>query len=190
MPTIEEQIASAGVDRSRPDWKTKLPRPTAATFQPGTRYYARMKTSKGEMLIRLFPETAPLHVTSFAYLAGLGFYDGLTFHRVIPGFMAQGGCPLGTGTGGPGFKIDGEYDRKVSHDRAGMLSTANAGPGTDGSQFFITFAATPWLDGKHTIFGVVEEGQPVLAALESIGTQSGQPKEPVRIDSVTIEARS
>ena len=190
MPTIEELIASAGVGRDRPDWKTRLPRPQAATFDPKLRYYARMKTGRGEMLIRMMPETAPMHVTSFAYLAGLGFYDGLMFHRVIPGFMAQGGCPLGTGTGGPGYKFDGEYDRSVGHNRGGLLSAANAGPGTDGSQFFLTFTATPWLDGKHTIFGVVEEGQDVLSALEAVGTQSGKPKETVRIDSVTFETRS
>ena len=187
MPTIEEQIATAGVDRSKADWRTRLPRPTAATFSPGTRVDARMVTSRGELLLRLFPDTAPLHVTSFAYLTGLGFYDGLSFHRVIPGFMAQGGCPLGSGTGGPGYRIDGEYHASVSHDRGGLLSAANAGPGTDGSQFFLTFAATPWLDGKHTIYGVVENGADVLSAIEALGTRGGQPKDTVTIESVRIE---
>ena len=187
MPTIEEQIANADVDRRRPDWRTRLPRPTVVAFAPGVRIAARMVTSRGPLGMRLFPETAPLHVTSFAYLAGLGFYDGLTFHRVIPGFMAQGGCPLGTGGSGPGYRIDGEYADAVRHDRPGLLSTANAGPGTDGSQFFVTFAPTPWLDGKHTIFGVVEDGPEVLTALEAAGTQSGRPKESIRIESVRVE---
>ena len=187
MPSIEEQIANARVDRSRPDWRITLPKPSVAGFEPGARVLARMNTSVGVLGIRLLPETAPLHVTGFAVLAGLGFYDGLVFHRVIPAFMAQGGCPLGTGTGGPGYRIDGEYDRAVTHDRAGMLSAANAGPGTDGSQFFITFAPTPWLDGKHTIFGRVEEGMDVLPALEAVGTSSGRPRETIRIESVRIE---
>ncbi len=189
MPSIEEQIANAGVDRTKSDWRTRLPRPSAASFAPGARVLARMATSKGDLTFRLFPDTAPLHVTSFAYLAGLGFYDGLSFHRVIPGFMAQGGCPLGSGTGGPGYRIDGEYHPSVSHDRNGLLSTANAGPGTDGSQFFITFGATPWLDGKHTIFGGIESGEDVLTAIEAVGSQSGRPREDVRIESLRIEAQ-
>ena len=101
-----------------------------------------------------------MHVTNFIYLTRLGFYDGLVFHRVIPSFMAQGGCPLGTGTGGPGYQFDGEFEpEREARPAGGMLSMANAGPGTDGSQFFLTFVPTPWLDGKHTIFGEVVEGR-------------------------------
>src|SRR5262245_58638986 len=187
MPTIDEQIASAGIDKSRPDWRTRLPKPTTASFKPGSTVRAHMKTNKGPIVIRLMPEVAPLHVTSFAVLSGLGFFDGLSFHRVISGFMAQGGCPLGTGTGGPGYRMDGEFAPGVAHDRPGMLASANAGPGTDGGQVFPTFLPPPWLDGKHTIFGVVESGHETLKTLEAAGTRDGRPKEPPSIESVRVE---
>ncbi len=132
-----------------------------------------MQTSRGNVRIRFMPDVAPMHVTSFMYLTRLGFYDGLSLHRVIPGFMAQGGCPLGTGTGGPGYTYDGEFREDVTHDRPGLLSMANAGPGTDGSQFFLTFATTPWLDGKHTIFGEVVDGMETLQAIEPLGSNDG-----------------
>jgi cyclophilin family peptidyl-prolyl cis-trans isomerase len=106
---------------------------------------------------------------------------------VIDGFMAQGGCPLGTGTGGPGYKYDGEFSRAVRHDRKGLLSMANAGPGTDGSQFFLTFVPTPHLDGKHTIFGEVTEGMDTLSALEQRGTRSGTTTEPLKMIRTSIE---
>jgi cyclophilin family peptidyl-prolyl cis-trans isomerase len=128
-----------------------------------------------------------MHVTSFIYLSRLGFYDGLAFHRVIPGFMAQGGCPLGTGTGGPGYKYSGEFSNDVKHDRGGLLSMANAGPGTDGSQFFLTFVATPWLDGKHTIYGEITDGMDTMKSLEAVGSRAGKTSEPVSIETVTIE---
>ena len=190
MQMIDELIASAKVDKGRPNWRTTLSKPEPARFDPARTYVARMQTSKGPVVIRLMPEVAPMHVTSFAYLARLGFYDGLTFHRVIPGFMAQGGCPSGTGTGGPGYKFGGEFDPKVKHDRGGKLSMANAGPGTDGSQFFLTFVATPWLDGKHTIFGEVIEGADTLKALEAAGTQGGAPRERLVIERVSVEERA
>jgi cyclophilin family peptidyl-prolyl cis-trans isomerase len=103
--------------------------------------------------------------------------------------MAQGGCPLGTGTGGPGYQFDGEYSPTVKHNKGGYLSMANAGPGTDGSQFFLTFVATPWLDGKHSIFGEVVEGTDVLKALEALGSQSGRTSERLTMDKVTIETK-
>ena len=109
------------------------------------------------------------------------------FHRVISGFMAQGGCPLGTGTGSPGYKFGGEFSPTVKHDVPGLLSMANAGPGTDGSQFFLTFVPTPWLDGKHTIFGRVVEGLDVLKVLEAVGSPSGATSEPLKMEKVTIE---
>jgi cyclophilin family peptidyl-prolyl cis-trans isomerase len=186
---IDAMIAKAKVDTSKPGWKTSLSKPDVATFDPGKSYFARVETSKGPILIKFMPSVAPMHVTSFIYLAKLGFYDGLAFHRVIPGFMAQGGCPLGTGTGGPGYKYAGEFDPKVKHDRGGLLSMANAGPGTDGSQFFLTFVATPWLDGKHTIFGEVVEGKETLKALEAAGSQSGATKEKLVMQRVTIEVQ-
>ncbi len=187
VEAIDRQIADAKVDIKAKDWRTRLPKPKAVTFDPAKKYSLRMETNKGAMTIRLMPEHAPMHVTSFLYLAGLGFFDGLAFHRVITGFMAQGGCPLGTGTGGPGYRFDGEHSPKVKHDRPGLLSMANAGPGTDGSQFFLTFLPTPWLDGKHTIFGEVVEGADVLKTLEAGGSESGRPKETLRIDKVTAQ---
>lgn len=116
---------------------------------------AEIATNRGTIHLRLFPDQAPLTVASFVNLARRGFYDGLSFHRVIPDFMVQGGCPEGSGRGGPGYQFEDEFDASLRHDRPGVLSMANAGPGTNGSQFFITHGPTPWLDGKHTVFGVV-----------------------------------
>jgi len=113
-------------------------------------------TGKGTIRVRLFPEKVPYTVANFVNLANRGFYNGLNFHRVIADFMIQGGCPRGTGTGGPGYKFADEFDPELIHDRPGILSMANAGPNTNGSQFFITHVPTPWLDGKHAVFGVVE----------------------------------
>jgi cyclophilin family peptidyl-prolyl cis-trans isomerase len=185
--TIEELLEKASVDTGKSGWRTRVAKPEKASFDPGRSYHVTMSTSKGPIKIRLFPDVAPMHVTSFLYLSKLGFFDGLKFHRVIQGFMAQGGCPLGTGTGGPGYQFDGEYRADVKHDRPGLLSMANAGPGTDGSQFFLTFVPTPWLDGKHTIFGEVVEGKGALGGLEAAGSRSGATSEPLAIESVTIE---
>ena len=116
---------------------------------------ATITTSKGAIRINLFPEQAPVTVANFVNLASRGYYDGLKFHRVIANFMIQGGCPRGTGTGGPGYQFEDEFDPSLRHDRPGRLSMANAGPGTNGSQFFITHVPTPWLDDAHSIFGEV-----------------------------------
>jgi peptidyl-prolyl cis-trans isomerase B (cyclophilin B) len=116
---------------------------------------ATIKTTKGDIKLKLFPEEAPLTVLNFVNLSARGFYDGLSFHRVIADFMIQGGCPLGTGTGGPGYRFQDEFSPSLRHDSPGILSMANAGPGTNGSQFFITHVPTPWLDNRHTIFGKV-----------------------------------
>ena len=118
---------------------------------------ATFDTPHGPITVELHAQQAPLTVANFVNLAKRGFYDGLTFHRVIDDFMIQGGCPKGTGTGGPGYKFEDETKNGVKHER-GVLSMANAGPGTNGSQFFITHVATPWLDGKHTVFGKVTAG--------------------------------
>jgi peptidyl-prolyl cis-trans isomerase B (cyclophilin B) len=117
---------------------------------------AVMDTSKGTIRLRLFAEQVPRTVANFVNLARRGFYDKLRFHRVIPDFMVQGGCPKGTGTGGPGYNFADEFDPSLRHDRPGILSMANAGPNTNGSQFFITHVPCPWLDGKHAVFGAVE----------------------------------
>ena len=147
---------------------------------------ATLHTSEGPIGIVLFPEDAPKTVANFTKLAGEGFYDGLTFHRVIPDFMIQGGCPEGTGTGGPGYSFDDEFnDHKVVR---GALAMANAGPNTNGSQFFIVTAdACPWLDGKHTVFGQVTEGSEVVEALEAVQTDARDaPVEPVAIVSIEL----
>ena len=184
---IDQQIAKASVDKTNASWRTKLPKPEQAAFDPKHKYYALMETNKGLVKIEFLSDVAPMHVTSFIYLSRMGFYDGLSFHRVITGFMAQGGCPLGTGTGGPGYQFAGEFSPSVKHGTGGLLSMANAGPGTDGSQFFLTFVPTPWLDGKHTIFGKVVEGMDVVKKLEAAGSQSGKTSEPLKIDKITIK---
>ena len=125
---------------------------------------ATFDTDRGPIKVELKPEQAPLTVANFVNLARRGFYDGLNFHRVIDDFMIQGGCPLGTGTGGPGYKFEDEARNGLGHER-GVLSMANAGPATNGSQFFITHVATPWLDGKHTVFGKVVEGMDAVDAV-------------------------
>jgi peptidyl-prolyl cis-trans isomerase B (cyclophilin B) len=137
---------------------------------------ATFQTDRGPIKVDLAADKAPLAVANFVNLARRGFYDGLTFHRVISDFMIQGGCPLGTGTGGPGYRFEDETGNGLSHER-GVLSMANAGPATNGSQFFITHVACPWLDGKHTVFGKVREGQEVVDKVEQGDT----------IRSVTIE---
>jgi cyclophilin family peptidyl-prolyl cis-trans isomerase len=143
----------------------------------------------GSLKVKLDPKVAPMHVTSTIYLTELGFYDGTKFHRVITGFMAQGGDPLGRGSGGPGYQYAGEFDPKLKHDKPGLLSMANAGPNTDGSQFFLTFVATPWLDGKHTLFGEVVEGMGTLKELERRGSPAGATREELllRKARITVE---
>jgi len=122
----------------------------------------QIQTDRGNMTIEMFEDDAPNTVANMIYLIEKGYYDGLNFHRVIPDFMIQGGCPQGTGTGGPGYDFDDECTPERRHDSAGILSMANAGPGTNGSQFFITHGPTPHLDGKHTVFGKVTEGLEVV----------------------------
>ena len=123
---------------------------------------ATIVTNRGTIRIELHADKAPRTVANFEKLAGQGFYNGLKFHRVIANFMIQGGCPQGTGTGGPGYDFKDEFHKDLKHDGPGVLSMANSGPNTNGSQFFITHVATPWLDGKHSVFGRVIEGQDVV----------------------------
>lgn len=148
---------------------------------------ARFTTNHGNFSVELFEDRAPLTTKNFVDLVEKEFYDGITFHRVIEGFMIQGGCPSGTGTGGPGYKIKDEFHPELKHDGPGILSMANAGPNSGGSQFFITLAATPWLDNKHAIFGRVTEGMDVV---EKIGkTRTGaqdRPVEPVVMEKVEV----
>jgi len=129
---------------------------------------ATIKTNKGEIALNLFDDRTPATVANFVNLAKRGFYNGLKFHRVIKEFMVQGGCPFGTGTGGPGYKFQDEFDPQLRHNKPGILSMANAGPNTNGSQFFITHVPTPWLDGKHSVFGevVAAQDQDVVNSIE------------------------
>ncbi len=187
VAAIDAFIDENKIDKTDSNWKLRLPKPPKVSFESGQKIFWLLKTNKGNIKIELMPDVAPMHVSSTIYLTNLGFYDETPFHRVITGFMAQGGDPTGTGRSGPGYTYRGEFDPKVTHDTPGLLSMANAGPGTDGSQFFLTFEATPWLDGKHTIFGKVVEGMGTVKALEAAGSRGGQTSEPLQIESARIE---
>jgi len=143
----------------------RMPGKPAIPIDSDKQYVATIETEEGDLVLELFAADAPMTVNNFVTLARDGFYDGLTFHRVIPGFMAQGGCPIGDGTGGPGYRFDDEI---TEHTHVtGALSMANSGPNTNGSQFFITYAPQPHLNGKHTVFGQLIEGMDVLESLEN-----------------------
>ena len=146
----------------------------------------RLHTNHGTITLELDDKRAPATVANFLEYVRSGHFANTLFHRVIPGFMAQGGCPLGNGTGGPGYEFGGEFSPQVRHTRPGLLSMANRGPGTDGSQFFLTFQPTPHLDGKHTIFGEVVEGMETLQKLEAAGTPTGAPTERLVMEKCTI----
>ena len=148
---------------------------------------AVFETNQGTFEVELFEDKAPITVKNFTDLAEKGFYDGLIFHRVIDGFMIQGGDPNGTGTGGPGYTIPDEFGEGLKHDSEGVLSMANAGPNTGGSQFFITLAPTPWLDGHHAIFGKVVKGMDVVRAIGKVDTDfQDKPLSKVVMEKVTI----
>jgi cyclophilin family peptidyl-prolyl cis-trans isomerase len=155
-------------------------------IDPKKNYTATIKTDKGDIVIDLFASKTPNTVNNFVFLARQGFYDGTIFHRVIANFMVQGGDPTGTGMGGPGYKFKDEFDPSLKHNKPGILSMANAGPGTNGSQFFITHVPTPWLDGKHSVFGEVREGMDVVNAIPARDPQ--RPEYPgIKIQSVEIQ---
>jgi peptidyl-prolyl cis-trans isomerase B (cyclophilin B) len=184
---LKRFISSKKLDQKKGAWRTKLPKPPQVKKFGSKTYVWSLETSKGDLKFKLLSASAPMHVSSTIYLTLLGYYDGLVFHRVIPGFMAQGGCPKGDGSGGPGYQYDGEFGVEVKHLRPGTLSMANAGPGTDGSQFFVTFVPTPHLNNKHTVFGELYDGSTTLAALEMYGSSSGKPVEKLEIRKATIE---
>ncbi|MBI3996739.1 MAG: peptidylprolyl isomerase [Candidatus Omnitrophica bacterium] len=149
---------------------------------------ATIGTTKGTIVIELYKEEAPKTVENFIKLAKQGFYNGIIFHRVIPNFMIQTGDPTGTGTGGPGYTFDDEIAPNLRHEAPGVVSMANRGPGTNGSQFFITLAATPWLDGKHTIFGRVIEGQVIVEQIGAVERDGNdRPVEEIKMRQVTIQ---
>jgi len=164
--------------------------------------HAHFTTSAGSFKVRLFDAEVPNTVKNFSGLAEgtqefvdprtgqkttRPFYDGLVFHRVIDSFMIQGGCPLGTGTGGPGYKFADEFHPTLRHDKPGILSMANSGPNTNGSQFFITLVPTPWLDNRHSVFGEVVEGMDIIEKVGATPTRNDRPVTPITIESVTIE---
>lgn len=187
VEAVNNYIEEQKVDKTQDDWKTKLVKPELVEFTPEAKYFWELETTEGKLIVELFPTTAPMHATNTIYLTKLGFYDNLIFHRVINKFMAQGGDPLGNGSGNPGYKYAGEFEGTLSHDKPGLLSMANSGPNTDGSQFFITFTPTPWLDGKHTIFGEVVQGlDTTLAKIEELGSRSGRTKKEVKIIKASI----
>ena len=161
------------------------PSPPSGDLDLAKTYGARFKTEMGDIVIELYADRAPLTVENFVNLARAGFYDGTTFHRVIGGFMAQGGDPTGTGTGGPGYQFGDEFHPSLRHDGPGVLSMANAGAGTNGSQFFITYGPTPHLDNRHSVFGRVTEGMDVVQALRERDPQRDRnPGD--RIDTIEI----
>ncbi|MFA6288581.1 MAG: peptidylprolyl isomerase [Opitutaceae bacterium] len=159
--SLLRHLASLVVLAALPALRAADPGPATAPA-PITDIRIVLHTAKGDIEATLFAGKAPMTVANYLNLAKHGFYDGLTFHRVLANFMIQGGDPRGTGTGGPGYKFADEFDSSLHHDKPGVFSMANAGPGTNGSQFFITHVPTPWLDGKHTIFGKVTKGQDVV----------------------------
>lgn len=156
--------------------------PPKMEIDPQKRYSAILDTDKGQITIELFAEKTPRTVNNFVFLSRQGFYNGTIFHRVIADFMAQGGDPTGTGRGGPGYRFADEFDPGLRHDKPGILSMANAGPNTNGSQFFITHVPTPWLDGKHSVFGRVTDGMDVLLSIP--------PRDPQRADAPAVHLNS
>lgn len=168
-----------------PNQPKQWSKPPEMAIDPNKKYSAVMHTDKGDITIELYADKTPRTVNNFVFLAREGFYDGTIFHRVINDFMAQGGDPTGTGTGGPGYRFADEFDPKLRHSRPGVLSMANAGPNTNGSQFFLTHVATPWLDGKHSVFGQVTQGLDVLLSIPARDPQQRNAPA-VKLNSVTI----
>jgi cyclophilin family peptidyl-prolyl cis-trans isomerase len=156
--------------------------PPALTIDPKLKYTAVLHTDKGDIKLELFADKTPKTVNNFVFLARQGFFDGTFFHRVIADFMVQGGDPTGTGRGGPGYRFADEFHPSLRHNKPGILSMANAGPGTNGSQFFITHVATPWLDNKHSVFGQVIEGMDVVNAIP--------PRDPQKVDAPAVHIQS
>jgi peptidyl-prolyl cis-trans isomerase A (cyclophilin A) len=186
---------------------TKAKKTDDCKIKKGQSVFAVFETSKGNFKVKLFPDKAPITVENFVCLAegkkdwtdpktkakmsGKALYDGTIFHRVIPNFMIQGGDPLGTGTGGPGFQFADEFDPSLQFDKVGLLAMANAGPGTNGSQFFVTVAKTPWLNNKHTIFGEVISGYDVVEDISKVAPVPGgtRPLEDIVIKNIKIETK-
>lgn len=188
-PSASEAASPPAVDDAVASRNGMYEAPPEMTIDPSKHYYATIKTEKGDIFVQLFADVAPIAVNNFVFLAKEGFYDGTTFHRVIDGFMAQAGDPTGTGTGGPGYTFADEFSQGVVFDRPGLLAMANSGPDTNGSQFFITFAPTDWLNYRHTIFGEVVEGMDVLDKITRRDPQQNPDTLGDKIESIEIETR-
>lgn len=186
--SINQRRDAGRIDTGRDGWRTGLPKFEAVPFEAGGTYQWILETSEGEMTAELFPDVAPDHVRNVLYLSLLGFYDGLNFHRIIPGFMAQGGCPLGRGMGGPGYQVDLEVNRDRLHRGPGVLSMARSqARNSAGSQFFITFADARSLDMQYSVFGQVVEGLDVVKALEAAGNPDPRSNGVPPRKNITIE---
>jgi cyclophilin family peptidyl-prolyl cis-trans isomerase len=186
-PTAEPAACNARVPAPAEEEKPMFDQPPKMQIDPAKDYTAVMRTSCGTIELQLYADQTPITVNSFVFLAEQGFFDGLTFHRIIPDFVLQGGDPEGTGSGGPGYQFEDEIVQSLKFDRPGLLAMANSGPGTNGSQFFITTGEPKHLNGMHTIFGEVTEGMKVVKEIESFGTSAGAPTETVYIEKVTIK---
>ena len=186
---IEKELHAGKIDKEKPNWRLSLPKYPLLTFSPNQTYLWTLNTNKGKMTFKLLPEHAPHHVSSFIYLTELGYYEGLKFHRVIKGFMAQGACPLGSGTGSPGYTLPLEAKPDVKHNARGTLSMARSNsPNSAGSQFFVTFGVTAALDATerspgYTVLGRMVDGESTLAAIEAAGRDRdpAPPTEPLTI---------
>jgi cyclophilin family peptidyl-prolyl cis-trans isomerase len=181
------QTAST-VPTATPSGPKQWTSPPPMQIDPAKSYIATLHTTRGNIVIELLPKAAPITVNNFVFLARQGYYDGVTFHRVLPDFMAQGGDPTGTGSGGPGYQFQDEIST-LTFDSPGLLAMANAGPGTNGSQFFITYVPTPWLDGHHTIFGKVISGMEVAFSLTPRDPEQNPTTPGDAMTSVTIEEK-
>lgn len=161
------------------------PNPPEMEIDPSKKYYALLSTDKGDFKLELFADKVPNTVNNFVFLTRQGYYDGTIFHRVIPNFMVQGGDPTGTGTGGPGYRFADEFHPDLTHDKRGILSMANAGPATNGSQFFITHGPTPHLNNKHSVFGQIAEGEDIFMSISERDPMAAN-SPAVTLKSVTI----
>ena len=188
IPTSTPAPSPTAVPTQEGESKIKqYSQPPAMVIDASKRYVATVNTNQGSMVIELLPNEAPKTVNNFVFLAREGYYDGVIFHRVIVGFMIQGGDPAGTGSGGPGYNFEDEFVPALTFDRPGILAMANAGPNTNGSQFFITTVPTPHLNQRHTIFGTVLEGQDVAEAISKVPNRQDKPLSDVVIQGIEIE---
>jgi peptidyl-prolyl cis-trans isomerase B (cyclophilin B) len=187
-PATQAAACNAKAPAAAEEEKPMFDKPPQMQIDPSKDYTAVMKTSCGTIELRLYADQTPVTVNSFVFLAEQGFFDGLTFHRIIPDFVLQGGDPEGTGSGGPGYQFEDEIVKSLKFDRPGLLAMANSGPDTNGSQFFITTGEPKHLNGMHTIFGEVTDGMKVVKEIESFGTSAGTPSETVYIEKVTIKS--